>query len=84
MDIRKRLKEIEEILPGDYGDLSSAKKYLDSIEKVTNVEKLLSVFEEFKDMKPDNKHGYTHDFICYLYQAYSNRLRFVTYSLKDI
>ena len=75
MDIRKRLKEIEEILPGDYGDLSSAKKYLDSIER-SGVNELLSVFEKMKDVE--------FDYYSSFYEIFSKELNFITYSLKDI
>ncbi|MEM2174767.1 MAG: hypothetical protein QXI58_04000, partial [Candidatus Micrarchaeia archaeon] len=75
MDIRKRLKEIEEILPGDYGNLSSAKKYLDSIER-SGVNELLSVFEKMKDVE--------FDYYSSFYEIFSKELNFITYSLKDI
>ncbi|MEM5881796.1 MAG: hypothetical protein QXJ14_03705 [Candidatus Aenigmatarchaeota archaeon] len=79
MDIRKRLKEIEEILPGDYGDLSSAKKYLDSIER-SGVNKLLNIFKEIEEEIKNT------EFIIYssFYEMVSKELNFITYSLKDI
>ncbi|MEO0220175.1 MAG: hypothetical protein ABIL89_08585, partial [candidate division WOR-3 bacterium] len=74
MDIRERLKEIEESLPGDLPDIKIAERYEKSVEK-TNVDKLLNAFEKIKDLKVDY-----FDF----YERASEKLNSINYSLKDI
>jgi len=75
MDIRERLKEIEEGLPGDLPDIKIAERYKESVEKVSNVDKLLNAFEKIKDLKVDY-----FDF----YEKASEKLNSINYSLKDI
>ncbi|MEO0220173.1 MAG: hypothetical protein ABIL89_08575 [candidate division WOR-3 bacterium] len=75
MDIRERLKEIEENLPGDLPDIKIAERYEKSVEK-TNVDKLLNAFEKIKDLKVD----YFYSF----YKISSKGLKSINYSLKDI